>query len=171
MKTRFCISMYLAFAFLLLSTSGCVQWPRTYSTMFHRGISPINPAMGYSYENRYQTIDTLNPELKWKDLKKTNETYEVCIWETPYKSSADVKRKESQVNTSWGTPIYSATNIVENFHQVTSPLKPATYYNWSVRIRNGEKVSAWSSFSQERSVFNVIMTYDNNPFCFKTPAQ
>jgi len=173
---------YLAYLCLLISwtlLSGCLQFPRSYDT-FHlvgstpvrdHGISPIYPAMNYGFVERYRTIDTLTPELKWKDVKTVNQTYDVCIWETPYRSIKDVERKADQVHSSWGTVVFSTNNIPTNSCQITFKLKPDTYYNWSVRIQDGEKERRWSSFTQQTSVLNVTTTYSDEPFGFKTPMQ
>jgi len=127
--------------------------------------------MNYGFAARYQTIDTLSPELKWKDLKKANQTYDVCLWETPYRSIEDIKRKADQAQANWGIPVYSTNNIATNYFQIPIRLKPDTYYNWSVRIRDGEKVDDWSSFTQQKAVFSAVYTYSDVPFGFKTPAQ
>ena len=127
--------------------------------------------MNYGFVSRYRTIETLTPELKWKDLKKPNQTYDVCIWETPYRSMKDIERKDDQFQTSWGITVYSTNNIATNYHQIALRLKPDTYYNWSVRIRDGEKAGDWSSFIQQRAVFSAIYTRSGVPFGFKTPAQ
>ncbi len=171
MKIKIC---YLASLCLLISSfffSGCFETQRIYGTTYHAGIAPIYPAMNSGFVDRYQTIDTLTPELKWKDLKKTNETYDVCILETPYRSIEDIKKKEDQGQTSWGISIYETNNIATNFHRVAIRLKPDTYYNWSVRIRDGEKVGKWSSFDQDRIELSVIETRRGVPFGFKTPPQ
>jgi hypothetical protein len=167
---------YLTSLGLVISSvffSGCYELPRTYSGLYwlHAGISPIYPAMNYGFVNRYQTIDTLMPELKWKDLKKTNQTYDVSIWETPYRSIKDIERKDDQFQTSWGISVYYTNNIAANHHQITLRLKPDTYYNWSVRIRDGEKVGDWSSFIQQKAVLSTIHTRSDFPFGFKTPPQ
>ncbi len=149
---------------------GC-NTPRSYNSLFHTGIKPVYPEMNYGFFDRYQTIATLSPELKWKDLKDANETYEVRIWETPYRSIEDIKRKADQGQTIWGIPVYSTNNIPTNYFQVPISLKPDTYYNWSVRIWDGEKAGRWSSFSQGKVVLSVMTEYDDCPFGFKTPAQ
>ena len=152
MKIKICYLAGLGLAIFSVLFSGCYDVPRTYGTFFHAGISPIYPAMNYSVDNRYQTIDTLTPELKWKNLKKTSQTYEVCIWETPYRSIDDIKKKEAQIKSSWGIPVYSTNNIATNYFQIPLRLKPDTFYNWSVRICDGEKVGDWSSFEQDRAL-------------------
>lgn len=168
MRSQTRVSILVA---LLVISGGCIEMPRNYGTIWQPNISPVYPTMNYSYENRYKTIDSLQPELKWNGVIKTNQTYEVCIWETPYRSAKDVKAKAAQKQANWGVSIYFTNNISGNFHQVALQLKPDTYYNWSVRIRDGEKVSAWGTFSQiESDVFTVKDRY-NNPFGFKTPSQ
>lgn len=163
------IKNFALVAFLVL-LCGC-NTPRIYNSWYSTGIKPVYPQMNYGFFDRYQTIGTLSPELKWTGLKKTNETYEVCIWETAYRSVEDIKRKANQLKTSWGIPVFSTNNIATNFFQVPISLKPDTYYDWSVRIYDGEKVRKWSSFSQDKVVLSVITSYKNTPFGFKTPAQ
>jgi len=171
MKNKTRILTCLGLAILSAFISGCIQMPRNYGTIWHANISPIYPPMNYSFYDRYQTINTLKPQLKWKDVKKANQTYDLCIWETSYKSVEDIKQKAVEKSASWGRPVYTTNNIADNFHQVTLQLKPDTYYNWSVRIRDGEKFSPWSSFTQVEGAIGATITRSQNPFGFKTPAQ
>jgi len=169
MKIKIGYLTSLGLVISLFFFSGCYELPRNYGTVFHAGISPIYPAMNYGFVSRFQTIVTHTPELKWRDLKTTNQTYDVCIWETPYRSIDDIKRKEAQFQSSWGIPVYSTNNIATNYFQIPLRLKPDTYYNWSVRVRDGEKVGNWSSFAQGRAELSVIETRSGVPFGFKTP--
>ena len=168
---------HLAFLGLVISSvfiSGCAM-PRTYGRSFQSSIKPIYPEMNPGFVSRYQTITNHSPEWKWKDnrkdLKKDGLTFDVCIFETPYRSIEDIKKKNYQTQTSWGIPVYSTNNLATNFHQGAIKLKPDTYYNWAVRIRDGESVSEWSFFNQEIWIFSVELIYNNIPFGFKTPAQ
>ena len=126
--------------------------------------------MNYGYINRYRTIETLSPELKWKNVKEPNQTYDVAIWETPYRSIDDIKKKARQADSSWGIFIYGTNNITTNYFQLPIRLKPNTYYNWSIRVRDGEKVKRWSSFRQDVDYGSAINEHDNTPFGFKTPT-
>jgi hypothetical protein len=172
MKIKIGYTTYLGLVISLVFFSGCYELPRSYRGLYwlNAGISPIYPDMNYGYIDRYKTIDTLTPELKWKDLKKSNQTYDVGIWETPYRSIDDIKKKANQGETSWGIPVYSTNSIPTNYFQIPVHLKPDTYYNWSVRVREGEKVGNWSSFVQQKAVFSEVYTYSDIPFGFKTPA-
>ena len=167
MKT---ITRYLTYIGIVIISgfiSGCFSMPRVYGTK----IRPIYPTMNYSLANRFKTIDTLTLELKWTDIKKPNQTYDLCIWKTgspndslhwaPFKGF-------TAAPGSWGTIIYYTNNIAENFHQINHPLEPNTYYNWAVRIREDEKVQAWSAFSQAEDKAVVSVDTHNVPFGFKT---
>lgn len=127
--------------------------------------------MNNGFVHRYRTIDTFSPELKWAEVRRTNETYDVCIWETPYRSIEDIKKKADQGETSWGIPVFSTNNIATNWFQIPIRLKPDTYYNWSVRFRDGDQVANWSAFDQTKAVGSVMTEYKNTPYGFKTPAQ
>ena len=164
------ISALIVLSFSAFLFSGCFM-PRTYNLWGIGGLYPISPRMNYGYIDRYRTIDTLSPVLKWNDVKKPNQTYDVGIWETPYRSIDDVKKKADQAGTSWGIFIYGTNNISTNYFQLPIRLEPNTYYNWSVRVRYGEKVARWASFSQEEIVATLQTEYNNTPFGFKTPQQ
>ena len=164
------ISCLIILSFSMFLFIGCTT-PRSYNFWGIGGLSPINPGMNYGYFYRYRTIDTLSPELKWKDEKKPNQTYDVGIWETPYRSIDDIKKKSGQANESWGIFIYQTNNISTNYFQLPLRLEPNTYYNWSVRVREGNKVSRWSSFSQDVDYASLIVAHNDTPFGFKTPPQ
>jgi hypothetical protein len=146
---------------LLCLTSGCVSSLRSYHVA-----SPVYPEMRHSFENRYATTDSLQPTLQWKDKTNDATTYEVGIWEAPVK--VDYKAK----SIPWGTQVYYIENISASAHTVSHPLKPDTIYNWSVRRRRDDKVSAWSTFNQGVSTIYLSVTvrrnYTGMPFGFKT---
>lgn len=175
MKTEIRHLACLGLVTSLILALGCISQPRYYGGLFtHAGnlsdpdLYPLYPIMNYSFGSRYETINTLNPELKWSDKRKPNQTYDLCLWETSYNSVKDVDFSNGQ---SWGTPVYSVNNISENVHQVTLPLKPDTLYNWSVRLREGSTVGAWGAFRQDIMVcFAFHETHYNCPFGFKTPC-
>lgn len=164
------ISLLILSGFSALLFIGCAA-PRSYNFWGIGGLYPIYPAMNYGYVSRYKTINTLSPEFKWHDVKKTNETYDVGIWETPYRSIDDIKKKADQPDSNWGFFVYGTNNISTNHFQLPIQLKPNTYYNWSVRIRDGEKIERWSSFSQEVVYGELQEIHSYTPFGFKTPPQ
>lgn len=174
MRIKFWHLACLGLVIISIFISSCAM-PRTYGRPFHSSIKPIYPEMNPGFVSRYRTITNLSPELKWKDirkdLKKDSLTFDVCIFETPYRSTEDINKKNSQFQSSWGIPVYSTNNLATNFHQVAIKLKPDTYYNWSVRVRDGENVREWSYFNQEVVVMAVQTVYENIPFGFKTPPQ
>ena len=161
--------VHAGFLITSLLISGCFSMPRSYGTIWHSNLEPIYPAMNYSYADRYRTIDTLTPELKWTGPKKLGQTCDLCIWKADAETAINhYAGYQWTTNANWGTVVYYTNNLVENFHQVNRPLEPNTTYNWAVRIRDGEKVSAWSSFNQVEDRGTESELRYNNPFGFKT---
>lgn len=116
----------------------------------------------------YKVIDTLQPELKWKDAKKEGQTYDVCVWETKSEPSDDSWRGMPIIPKKYGNQICYVEGITENHYRIETPLKPKTCYHWSVRIRKGTEVSEWASFSQ--GVVGVVVGYGSHfPYGFITP--
>jgi hypothetical protein len=174
MKSKNNYPAYLALMAMSVFIGGCFSMPRSYGPIWHSNIEPIYPTMNYSFGDRYKTIDTLTPELKWTDIKKPDQTYDLCIWKADSGTAINYYGGyQWTTNASWGTPVYYTNHIAENFHQINHPLEPNTYYNWAVRIREGEKVRAWSSFNQVEdrlpaSIGTQSELRYNNPFGFKT---
>jgi hypothetical protein len=52
---------------------------------------------------------------------------------------------------------------------VKVPLKPATEYYWTVRIRRGDKVSAWSTYDYTLFLVLSYLKVSNALFRFRTP--
>lgn len=147
----------LCLALLASSLVGC-------STRKYSGTTPIYPAMGYMEFGHYPVVNSLQPELKWKEIKTPNQTYELGIWES-------LGMQALQRKKSWGKPVYFAKDITNPSHTVSSPLKPDKEYHWSVRTREGQTVSPWSSFDEDTFAGLAYAWKKNTAFGFKTPKQ
>jgi len=156
-----------------LSEIGCVPLPRQFQVA--KAIAPETP----STYRRVETVDTLQPELKWEGTSVPDNvpgrTWELCIWDTSgskstYIGGAGMVGSPSRYSTPWGTPVYARTGITSNSHRVEQPLKPDTIYYWSVRSRIGDTVSPWASYFQAVIVVGLgAGSAGNVPFAFKTP--
>lgn len=149
------------------ATAACVSLPKTYSTKER----PVYPKLGNSVTDFYQVIDTLQPVLRWKDIKSEGQTYDFALWESlsesPDKSitGTPLKRRD------WGNQIYYVQGISQNYFRINKPLKPNTCYHWSVRLRTGNDVSEWVTFSQGAvSLIGIGYAYDF-PYGFVTPGE
>lgn len=148
-----CITIFV------LLTSGCFT-SRSYSVT-----SPIYPPMNFSVvgipPDQHPKINTLEPELQWKDARKTSgQTYDLCIWRA---------RPTGEPRESWGTVVFYHENIETNCYKVPK-LRQYTDYNWSVRLRSGQKVGRWSAFSQGGAYGPLTISQGNVPFGFETPV-
>jgi hypothetical protein len=89
-----------------------------------------------------QQADSLTPLLRWAPLEGDNAaTYDLRVY------------KEVKCQTVWacdrfvpGQEVYYAEGIMGTEHRIPSQLEPNTYYLWTVRVRKGDAVGAWSSY-------------------------
>ncbi len=149
------------------ATAGCLSFPKTFSTQER----PIAPKLGASVMNFYLVTDTLQPVLRWKDIRSEGQTYDVALWqsrsEAPDKSITGTPLK----NRDWGKQVSYVQGISQNYYKIDKPLKPNTCYHWSVRVRTGDEVSDWAAFSQSAvSPIGFGRAY-HLPFGFITPKQ
>ncbi|HYA41889.1 MAG TPA: hypothetical protein VEF34_11330, partial [Syntrophobacteraceae bacterium] len=126
--------------------------------------------LGSTMAKYYQVIDTLQPDLQWKDIKSQGQTYDVCVWETPSSIQDEAFFAVLVMHRSWGEQVCYVESISENHYKVPKQLKPKTCYHWSVRTRSGNNVSEWASFSQSMVGF-VIGHEGNIPYGFITPEK
>ncbi len=130
----------------------------TACTTFH-GVTVISPEVGHPYRPR--EVDNLQPTLQWKSPSQGDETYDVVIFE---------------VNTNTGSPymgkmIYHREGIKETYHKVEEPLEPDKGYYWSVRVRQGDKISEWSHYDYHLYILIAYVRGKNLLFYFKTPKK
>jgi hypothetical protein len=158
-----CLSLLIA-----MITSGCSIFAKHYEVT-----EPTCPALEAAYDSPPPFVDSLQPELKWKDVKEPGQTYDLAIWS---------KRDETNTyvvvplpvgvvvnkSTTWGQLIYYVENLTNNWHKVRQPLAAGNPYNWSVRIREGSKVGTWGAYNQRQP---FVGPHKNTPFAFRTPGQ
>lgn len=167
MKFNTKLLMALAWVVFCLNAAGCMTLPKNYSSE----AKAISPELGSTPLKYYKVIDTLQPELSWKDVKKEGETYDVCVWETKSHLQDESWWGVPLVPKKWGEQVDYVEGISENHYKVSKPLKPDTVYHWSVRIRKGEETSEWASFSQGM-IGVLVMGYETHvAYGFITPKE
>jgi len=108
-------------------------------------------------------VDSVQPTLQWKPAKESNVMYDVIIYDVI------TAKPPAESKAAMGKVVYYREGIKESQHKIEDPLKPNTEYFWSVRFRQGEKVSAWSTYSYF-VYFGVASASGRNvPFMLKTP--
>jgi hypothetical protein len=104
-------------------------------------------------------VESLQPTVEWKPAQGDNITYDLVVYEA-------IREDSNGPNaTVPGPRVYYRKGIMETSHRIETQLKPDTQYFWSVRVRQGQTVSHWSTYH-----YNDLMQVQHNaPFTFKTP--
>ena len=139
----------LGLACLLLNAYGC---------MTYHGLTPLSPLPGYPASPI--TIPSLQPVLEWEPCEETEPTYDVFV----------VEGLQGDRLYNPGKPVFYREGITENKVKIEPPLVFDRLYWWSVRTRNGDKVSEWSSYDSVAMYGNVSVTARNYPYPFRTPV-
>ncbi len=112
----------------------------------YQGVTPIAPRVAQS---GFPTVGSLTPEFRWKPCPKQGVSYDFVLYEAAAYSLDQL------------TPLYMKGRIVayeegltESRWQPATPLRPDTRYFWSVRMREGDTVSHWST--QSHSTFLLV---------------
>jgi hypothetical protein len=164
MKTGIKTLMVLALSICCLNFAGCIWFPKNYNT----NATPVYPELG---DSGYPVIDTLQPELRWKDVKSEGQTYDVGVWEASSRGEYKSLWGLPVGPGDWGEHVSYVQGISENRYKIAKPLKPNTTYHWSVRIRKGDNVSEWGSFSQTAVGPLVVGHKHDIPYGFVTPEK
>ena len=109
-------------------------------------------------------VDSLRPTFKWQPSSRSYVSYDLVIYQAV----------KFQVES--GKSYYHAGSVVDYQQGLThpeyrpeTPLKPDNKYFWNVRLRRGDIVSNWSSFSYFH-FYLVAYTWGTEPwFGFSTP--
>lgn len=105
-------------------------------TQVHRGVTPLQPdATAWSFSE----VRTLTPLLEWQPPRRSGLAYDVAIYE-----SLSFSFGWRSVSGLRGTRVAYAEGLREPRY-TPPPLKPGKQYEWTVRLRNGETVSEWST--------------------------
>ena len=138
----------------------------TACTTFH-GVKPIYPGVGNpNYDP--PTVDSLQPILRWKPSPVPDVSYDLIIYECVKAGSFG---SWEGIQRTMGKVAYYREGIPEPEHKVEESLKADREYYWSVRVRQGEKVSAWSVYDYDLFLVTAYMFAKNQFFRFKTPEK
>jgi hypothetical protein len=125
------------------------------------GVKPVYPDVGNP--NFPSVVDSLQPTFQWEP-RLDADSYDFAIFESIRTDSLleGIKR-------SVGKQVYYREELRDTKHRLEEPLKPATEYYWSVRVRRGSNVSPWSLYHYTLFLGTGYTRASNFPFIFKTP--
>ena len=112
-----------------------------------RGVTPISPDVTAS---GFPVANDLTPEFRWKGCPNSEVSYDLIIYE------AEAYAVGGAMVPSYmrGHVVAFAEDLKEPRWKPETPLKPDTRYIWSVRLREGQTVSGWST--QSHSTFLLV---------------
>ena len=145
----------LAMMLVVLMLAGC--------TSFHE-IKPLSPEVGNP--NFPKQVETLQPTFKWEAVQREGITYDLIVFE-----GIKIESLWEGVKRSVGKEIYYREGLPQAEHKIEAPLEPGKEYYWTVRTRQGDKVSEWAKYDYTLFLGTAYMKAGNQPFIFKTPEQ
>jgi hypothetical protein len=128
---------------------------------FH-GITPLSPEVSQS---GFPTVRDLRPEFSWESSNKVSINYDFILYE------AASYAVQGAVVTSYmkGRVVAYEEGIKDSYWIPKTPLKPNTKYYWSVRLREGDTISQWSTKSHFTFLIVAMSSGYGQWFQFKTP--
>lgn len=129
-------------------------------TSFH-GLKPLYPDPGHPSSPK--KVESLQPTFRWQASSTQGVTYDLIIYEGIKVS--DWKGTKRSV----GREVYYREGLTGTEHRMEEPLKPKSEYYWSIRARNGDKVTAWSLYDYTLFLGTAYVKATNQPFIFQTP--
>ena len=166
------VQVLLCLGVLILAT-GCIGGRPELKGPYGGGLASLDPPLE-QYRSIAHTVDSLQPLLRWEAFPRakdreadrertvghiTEVTYDLRVWETPHRYSpprvrrgpkgviTDVRDEPPGRFDGERSPIYVRTGLTTPSHRIELPLKPATYYRWTIRARfllNGQpRITDW----------------------------
>ncbi len=99
----------------------------------------VEPLLAGSASGHPQ-VDSRTPLLAWKPSDRAGITYDVAVYESVSLSSLSFG-----IGSQRGPLVAYAQNLREPRYRLPTPLAPGKSYDWSVRLRDGDTVSDWST--------------------------
>jgi hypothetical protein len=122
------------------------DWQIACSKRF-RGVTPISPDVTQS---GFPVANDLMPVFRWKGCPKSDVSYDLIL----YEAAAYAVGGAMVPSYMRGRVVAYAQDLKESQWKPEAPLKPDTRYIWSVRLREGQTVSGWST--QSHSTFLLV---------------
>jgi hypothetical protein len=129
-----------------------------------RGVQPLRPD---GSGQGFPAAESLTPVLEWKPSSKPGVTYDVAVYESltfAYGFTGSAPR-------ILGERVAYAEGLKEPRYTLATPLLPDRNYQWSVRLRDGDVVSTWSTTSHFLFLVVAWSRGSGQMFGFSTPGR
>ncbi len=137
------------------------DWQIQCADRFH-GVTPLSPEVSQS---GFPMVNSLNPGFRWKPSIRLDVSYDFIL----YEAAAYAIDGAMVPFYMRGRVVAYKEDLKEPYWQPEKSLKSDTRYIWSVRLRDGETVSRWSSQSHFTFLIVAMSSGYGQWFQFKTP--
>jgi len=126
------------------------------------GVTPLSPEVTQS---GFPTSSSLQPEFRWHSSDKSGISYDLIL----YDAAAYAVGGATIPSYMKGRVVAYVENLNEPYWCPETPLAPDTRYMWSVRLREGEMVSGWSTQGHFTFLIVAMSSGYGQWFQFSTP--
>ena len=125
------------------------------------GVTPVTPDCK---KTGFPMIETLQPTFRWQASSRDDVSYDLVLYEAArYSISGGVSDSYMR-----GRRVAYVEGLSEARWMPDTPLRPDTRYFWSVRMREGDTVSGWSTQSHFTFMLVAWSSGYGNWFQFRT---
>lgn len=126
------------------------------------GVTPISPEVARS---GFPKTSSLQPELRWTPSSNPDVSYDLILYD-----AASYAMGGAMIPMYMkGRVVAYAEDLQAPYWQPPIPLAPDTRYIWSVRLREGETVSGWSTQGHFTFLIVAMSSAHGQWFQFMTP--
>lgn len=129
-----------------------------------QGVEPISPQVT---AGGFPVTDSLLPRLEWRSSSRPDVTYDVVVFESLWVRPAGLDRGRSRM----AGPLVAYAEGLREPRFTPAGLLPGKVYVWSVRLRESDTVSTWSSTSYSHFLLVGANWGSGNYFVFATPSK
>lgn len=129
-----------------------------------QGVEPLSPP---GAANGFPVGPILTPLLEWKRSSRSDVTYDVVVYESH--SLFPLPGPSAHSHRMRGALVAYKEGLAEPRFAPTSGLQRGRTYEWSVRVRDGEAVSSWSTTSYSVEILIAGSRGSGHYFGFATP--
>jgi hypothetical protein len=149
---------------VVLILSGCTL------PSYRGNVRPISPGVGAP--GFAETVDSLTPTFRWRadsEAPCKDEPPSPCVYDFAIWDQGKAVAEGMGTVVEFGPTLYRREGLSRPEHTVELALGPDSTYFWSVRIRTGDKVSAWGTYDFHSFAVVTTVRGKNWRYPFKTP--
>jgi hypothetical protein len=123
------------------------------------GVTPLTPLVK-KLPGIWPLAESVTPTFSWERSETEGMRYDLIVYEAVWTSMAGLMK---------GRMTQYQEGLTEPRWKPEAPLKPNTHYYWSVRLRQGDRVTAWSTQGFFMFALFAWGSGSGQWFQFKTP--